>query len=247
MPRAELNGFDIYWDELGSGEPILVLHGASDSAVRFERQLPLLARDFRVIAPDLRGMGRGARPAHYLPSDWIADLTALLDHLGLESTHVYGVSLGARVALRLAIDHPNLVRSLILDAPIIANEATGDAQLRRGLDAAAMPEERRRAQERYHGPDWQQVVAAYAEMRAQPEFQAQLDLREPSKSIRKPTLIWRGDADNAAHPLRHAVELHENIPGSWLWIRPNTSGSIFEDFTEEACAWIRSFRAAVGP
>jgi len=224
---------------------MLVIHGAADSARRFDGQLPILGRDFRAIAPDLRGMGRSARVETYLPSDWVADLLALLAHLGIANAHVYGISLGARVALRLAFDHPSAVRSLILDNPIIANDPSGDVHMRGGFDASKLPERRREALARYHGDDWEEVFTAYARLRTAAGFQEQLDLREASKRVPQPALIMRGDAASPVHPLPHAMELHENLASSWLWIRPDTSGSPFEDHTEEACQLIRSFVASV--
>ncbi|MBV9119754.1 MAG: alpha/beta hydrolase, partial [Chloroflexi bacterium] len=203
MPEAEFNGHLIHWDEFGRGEPMVALHGAADSARRFARQFPVLGQSFRVIAPDLRGMGRSARVSTVLPSDWVEDLAGLLEHLGVAATHVYGVSLGARVAIRFALDRPKMVRSLVLDVPIIANEEAGDQRLTRGFNVAALSEQRKADLESYHGADWETVFSTYGEIRKLPDFQSQLNLREPSKTLTIPTFILRGDDENAAHPLRH--------------------------------------------
>jgi pimeloyl-ACP methyl ester carboxylesterase len=246
MPDATINGHKHHWEEAGSGEPLIMLHGAASSSRSLIQHLPGLSRGLRVLMVDLRGMGQSSH-ARSLPRDWVADVVGLIEHLGLGTAHLYGSSLGARVVLRTAIDHPDVARSLILDHPIIAVEGETSERLGRGLRMEAVNEQRARGYREQHGEDWETVVRQYFETRLTPEFQEFLNLREPSNSVTTPTLIVRGDRPDPAHPLGHSFELAANIKDSWLWIRPNTDVRVMNAAPEETYALIERFiRQAVG-
>jgi pimeloyl-ACP methyl ester carboxylesterase len=244
MPNAILNGCKHHWEESGSGEPLIMLHGAAGSGRAFAAHLPELSKTYRVIAPDLRGMGQSEHVKSIPPSGWVDDVKALIDYLDLGSTHLYGVSLGARIAMRAAVDHPGAVRSLVLEAPIVANEAEGNAQLNANLGSSDnLSPEQQRQRELQHGPDWQDVLTNFFSIRNDPAVQEYLNLRELSKQIAVPTLILRGDVWEPVHPLPHAVELHASIKGSWLWIRPNSPTNVLGQAPQEAYALIRALTA----
>jgi pimeloyl-ACP methyl ester carboxylesterase len=112
----ELNGISLYVEDHGGGDPVLLLHGWPDSARLWRHQVPfLVANGFRVITPDMRGFGRSQRPgdvAAYRLPNVIADVTALLDRLGLDRAHVVGHDWGAAVAWLTAMLSPDRVRTL---------------------------------------------------------------------------------------------------------------------------------------
>ena len=121
MPTTTISGLNHYYDDVGSGEEVLVMvHGATGSAHAFEPQYPGLSTRFRVIAPDLRSMGRSEHVTEMPPTAWVDDLGELLDQLGADSVHVLGNSLGSRIAMRFAINNPQRVRSVTVVNPIIA-------------------------------------------------------------------------------------------------------------------------------
>ncbi|MBV9120947.1 MAG: alpha/beta hydrolase [Chloroflexi bacterium] len=240
MPDATLNGHKHHWEEGGSGEPLIMIHGAASSSRSLMMHMPALSKHFRAMMVDLRGLGQSSHVSS-LPRDWVADVVALIEHIGAPSAHVYGSSLGARVALRTAIDHPDKVKSLILDHPIIAVEGETSQRLSRGLNMNSVNEQRAKAYQAQHGDDWEIVVKQYFDNRLLPDFQEFLNLREPSKSVTTPALILRGDQPDTAHPLGHAFELAENIAGSWLWIRPNTDVRVMNAAPEETYEVIRRF------
>jgi len=245
MPSTTLNGFTHHWTDEGQGEPLIMFHGASQSGVVLAPFARELARTHRVIVPDLRGMGRSAHVTELPPSAWIDDANALIDHLGLNRLHVFGVSLGARVALRLAIDRPERVLSLMLDLPIIAMEGATNSALNVSLGSFDnLPAADQAMREAQHGPEWKQVMTNYMTIRNQPALQDHLNLRELSKRVRVPTLIFRGDEREVVHPLSHCFELHQNIADSWLWIRPNTLGSPMKAAPEETFAHMRARMAS---
>ncbi|MDP3659240.1 alpha/beta fold hydrolase [Phenylobacterium sp.] len=244
MPEAVINGLQHYWEDHGEGEPLIMFHGASQSNVSLAHHALALSKTHRVIVPDMRAMGRSAHVSEMPPSAWTDDAKALLDHLGLQRVHVFGISLGARVALRLAIDHPALVKTLTLELPIIAMEGATNTALNVNLGSFDnLSEADQKMRENQHGTDWRNVLANYMSIRNKPELQEHYSLRETSKGVRVPTLILRGDEREVVHPLGHCFELHQNIPGSWLWIRPNTNGSSLNAAPEEGYALMRALMA----
>lgn len=112
----EANGISLYVEDHGSGVPVVMLHGWPDSARLWRHQVPVLAASgFRVITPDMRGFGRSARPeevAAYRVLNAVADVTAILDRLGVDAAHVVGHDWGAGVAWLVAALHPDRVRTL---------------------------------------------------------------------------------------------------------------------------------------
>jgi pimeloyl-ACP methyl ester carboxylesterase len=244
MPDAILNGHKHHWEEAGGGEPLIMIHGATGSSKRLIAHMPGLSKHLRVMMVDLRGLGQSAHVPS-LPRDWVKDVVALIEHLGLGSAHLYGSSLGSRVALRTAIDHPQVVRSLVLDHPIIAMEEGPNDDLNRRLNPANVSAERRESYRDEHGDDWEMVVRQYFEARNNPDFQNYLNLREPSKSVTTPTLVMRGDQPDVTHPLGHAFEAAQNIKGAWLWVRPNTDVRVMNAAPEETYALMTRFIAQV--
>jgi 3-oxoadipate enol-lactonase len=115
MSFVENRGARIYWDEQGSGEPLLLIMGLSYPSYMWHRSRPDLRKRFRTIALDNRGVGQSdAPPGVYSMALMASDAAAVLDAAGIESVHVFGVSMGGMIAQELALQYPNRVRSLIL-------------------------------------------------------------------------------------------------------------------------------------
>src|SRR5256714_10528151 len=115
MPFINNQGSEIDWDEQGSGEPVLLIMGLCYPSDIWYRTRPLLAARYRTIALDNRGVGRSDTPPGPYPIALMAsDAAAVLDATGLESAHVYGVSMGGMLAPEVALQYPKRVRSLIL-------------------------------------------------------------------------------------------------------------------------------------
>ena len=112
---ATMNGLNLYYEIHGSGQPIVLLHGGFGLTGMFSDILPLLARNRRVIAVDLQGHGRTADSDRPLRFELMAeDVAALIAHLQLGRVDLMGYSLGGAVALRTAMDHPEVVRKLVI-------------------------------------------------------------------------------------------------------------------------------------
>ena len=112
---ADVNGLSVYYEIHGAGQPLILLHGGLGLTSMFGDVLPLLAEDRQIIAVDLQAHGRTAdidRPMSYEAMG--DDIASLIKHLGLAKTDLMGYSLGGGVALRAAIQHPELVRKLVV-------------------------------------------------------------------------------------------------------------------------------------
>ncbi|MFH0520733.1 alpha/beta fold hydrolase [Streptomyces sp. M41] len=117
MTTIEVNFFasadgDLAYRDLGTGDPVVLLHsGYADHRV-FEDQMAALAAHHRVIAPDVRGHGFSANASR--PFRWADDLADLLRHLDIGPAALVGLCMGAAVATDTALEHPELVRALVV-------------------------------------------------------------------------------------------------------------------------------------
>ncbi len=115
MPKAKTNDINIYYEVHGEGESLLLIYGLAGRGDGFVKQIPALSQRFRVITFDNRGVGETDQPEEpYSIAQMADDAAGLLDALGLESAHVFGVSMGGMIAQELVLRHPHRVRKLAL-------------------------------------------------------------------------------------------------------------------------------------
>ncbi|TVT50707.1 alpha/beta fold hydrolase [Amycolatopsis rhizosphaerae] len=109
---GDVNGLRMHWVTAGGGDPVVLLHGWPQTWYEWRHLIPVLARRYRVIAPDLRGWGETARPAGgYDVATVAADVAALLDRLDAGRVHVVGHDWGTPVGYHLAATHRDRVLS----------------------------------------------------------------------------------------------------------------------------------------
>ncbi len=112
---ATVNGLKMHYVEAGEGRPVVLLHGFPETWFCWRHQIPALAETYRVLAPDLRGYGATAKPATGYDKRTMAnDIFSLMQHCGFENAAIVGHDRGARVATRLAKDHPKAVERLVV-------------------------------------------------------------------------------------------------------------------------------------
>lgn len=115
MPFAENHGTRIYWDEQGTGEPLLLIMGLGYSSAMWHRTRPALSNLHRTIALDNRGAGQSdVPPGPYSIALMASDAAAVLDAAGVSRAHVFGISMGGMIAQEFALQYPARVQSLIL-------------------------------------------------------------------------------------------------------------------------------------
>ena len=113
MPRMLVNNTGIYYEVAGQGAPLLFIHGLASSCKSWKKQVPYFSQRYRVITFDIRGHGRSdKRMEPYSIQLFASDAVELLRALGVESAHIVGFSMGGMIAFQLAVEVPDLVRSL---------------------------------------------------------------------------------------------------------------------------------------
>jgi len=117
MPTAMINGLEIHYRERGQGFPVVLVHGFTGNSRNWALTVPVLTREFRTISVDLRGHGHSAKPVRaedYTLEAMADDVYALLQHLGVQECYLAGHSMGGMVSQHIVLDHPELVRGLVL-------------------------------------------------------------------------------------------------------------------------------------
>src|ERR671919_1339435 len=113
MPTASVNGVALHYELAGSGNPLVLVHGAWGDRTSWRFVAPSFSEHCRVLTYDRRGHSKSERPSGQGSfREDAADLAALIEHLDLQPAHIAGNSAGASIVLRLAGERPELLRSL---------------------------------------------------------------------------------------------------------------------------------------
>jgi 3-oxoadipate enol-lactonase len=116
MSTFTSNGTILTYEEHGTGEPFVLLHGLTGNRHMFEEEVKIFKKYFRTIVLDARGHGDSEKPSSYTLDDHVGDVLRLLDHLKIEETYLLGVSMGSYIAQGVAIASPERVKKMMLVA-----------------------------------------------------------------------------------------------------------------------------------
>ena len=247
MPFHRVNGIQIYYEEHGSGYPVLLIQGLGYPSGMWFMQIPTLSRRFRTIVMDNRGVGKSDKPdEEYTIARMASDAAGVLRLLGIPKAHVVGVSMGGYIAQELALNHPDLVDRLVLMATSCGSprylELTKDLWdevaklaglppeqiLRQGMCFAVtarfwrdFPE----AIERSVGIRMENLQPLYAFNR-QSAAAMNFDSRDRAHLIRQPTLILAGSQDRVMPPVL-TEELAKKIHHAHFKVFPNAAHLLF--------------------
>jgi pimeloyl-ACP methyl ester carboxylesterase len=215
MSYADVNGIRMYYEEHGSGRPLILLHGGLGLGEMYAPILPALAEGRRLITVDLQAHGHTAdvdRPLCYQTMG--DDIAGLIGHLGLAQADLMGYSLGAGTALRTAIQHPDLVRRLVLvsgpckragwHADSLAGMEPMGAQLAEALKQSPPYEAYSRVAPRVE--DWPVLLDKTGEL-----LRLDYDWSAEIAKVTAQVMLVYGDAD-AVHPA-HIVEFYGLLGG----------------------------------
>jgi pimeloyl-ACP methyl ester carboxylesterase len=129
MSIVKVDGIELYYEEHGSGDPLLLVMGLAADSTAWLFQVPEFARHYRTIVFDNRGVGRSSKPSGpYTIHQMADDAAALLEGIGIRRAHVVGVSMGGMIAQELALRHPDQVRGLVLGCTYPEPDAEAEAQ-----------------------------------------------------------------------------------------------------------------------
>ncbi|MCK9520988.1 MAG: alpha/beta hydrolase [Dehalococcoidia bacterium] len=117
MAYVEREGVNIYYEDTGTGDPVLLSHGYSATAQMWRGQVPALSANYRVVTWDMRGHGQTdspADPSAYSEAATVDDMAAVLDACGIQRAVIGGLSLGGYMSLAFNLKYPERVRALML-------------------------------------------------------------------------------------------------------------------------------------
>jgi pimeloyl-ACP methyl ester carboxylesterase len=228
MPSASVNGLRLYYEEQGSGPPLVLLNGATltlDEPGRggWATLRPMLAQRYRVVHVEGRGHGRTDSPgggASYTLPALAADVGALIEQLGLAPAHVAGFSHGALVALELAFAPAGVVRSVIgigANYTVDAKSAAGYQRLdpdRVERESPAWAADLARRHDPHHAPGhWRDLLRWIVASETAPRSYAAGDLAR----IAVPTL-WIAGEDDQWFELDQLLTLKAGVPGAEILV-----------------------------
>jgi len=226
--HVPVNGVNYYYEIHGQGEPLLLLHGGLGSIDMFRPVLPTLAKGRRLIAVDLHGHGRttlGDRPISLV--DMGEDMAAILNKLGTAQVDVFGYSLGGGVALRLAVQHPEMVRRLALVSAGYAQDGFYPEMLPMQAQVGAAMAEHMKDTPMYKSyvavapkpEDFPRLLDRMGELMRKP-----YDWSEDVKKLTMPVMLVYGDSD--MYRPEHIVKFYQLLGGGLKdagWGRENMS------------------------
>jgi pimeloyl-ACP methyl ester carboxylesterase len=256
---AQANGLSIYYEDEGTGEPLVLLHGGTDTSHAWRALVPLLSAHYRVVRLDSRGHGRTDNPAGRLGYALMAeDVAAFIHALGLERPLVCGWSDGGQTALELAIEHPGAARAVVATGVMAALTEPYVVYARAMLcaDDANQVDLERYARE--HAPAVARLRALHSHVYGEEYWRdylrqiATLWLSpiglspERLARISLPVLIAQGDRDEFV-PLEQALVLYQQIPGAELDVSPRADHSFPARQPEVFAALLRGFDERLRP
>ena len=261
MPVVENQGARIYWDAQGQGAPVLLIMGLGYPSLMWYRTRPVVARKYRTITLDNRGVGQSDMPpGPYSIALMASDAAAVLDASGEESAHVFGISMGGMIAQEFALQYPKRVRSLILGCTASGGphavraeaDATQMIMMRAKMSAeeaaqAAVPfiydsgTPRARIDEdiALRRPWFPRAEAYQSQLQGIIAWEAYSRLDQ----INAPTLVIHGQNDRLVPPGNGKL-IAERIPGAKLVIIPNAGHIFVTDQPESAHHAVLEFLGA---
>lgn len=238
MPYAQVRRINLYYEDRGQGQPLLLIAGALGTGQSdFGPQLEVLpGAGLRVIAPDPRGYGKSRPPAREFLLDFYErdaqDCAALMDAVGCNSYAVGGWSDGAIIGLLLTLKRPQQVAKLVIwggNAYLTPDDIEAYEKTRFLSSWSPRVVEALRA---IYGDELQDLWARWCDAQ-KAIYQAGGEVcRQRLHLIRCPTLILQGGKDPLV-PNFHAAVLHQSIAGSRLHIFPNGKHNIHQTYAQE--------------
>lgn len=266
MPRAYINGVNLYYEVSGVGSSVVLCHRYTGSHQDWMFQIPLLAQKYQVVTMDHRGHGTSDAPTSadaYSVPIFANDVHALLNYLGITKCCLVGHSMGGFVIVQLALDHPNLISSLVLvDTASGSVDIPGYADVRAKLDEISRKDGMEAAFEynAEHNPLTRKRFEKYPKLReiskrrmletsvdgyvyAGRAMSQRKDLTPRLGEILVPTLVVVGEEDS---PFRQPSEiLAMGIPNARLHVVPQATHSPQEEQPEAFNELLLGFLAEV--
>jgi pimeloyl-ACP methyl ester carboxylesterase len=228
---SDVNGLKMYYEIYGQGQPIILIHGGGSTIqTNFEKIIPLLAKNRKVIAVELQAHGRtNDRNADLSFEQDADDIATLLKNLHIDKADFLGFSNGGTTTLQIAIRHPEIVDKMILGSALAKRNGVPDWfwSFMKQAKLENMPEQLKQGYKKVAADTNGLQVMHDRDAKRMVNFKEIPD--EQIKSIKAPTLIIIGDKDVITP--EHAIELHRQIINSELAIIPGGHGEYIGEVT----------------
>jgi len=228
---SDVNGLKMYYEIYGQGQPIILIHGGGSTIqTNFEKIIPLLAKNRKVIAVELQAHGRtNDRNADLSFEQDADDIATLLKNLHIDKADFLGFSNGGTTTLQIAIRHPEIVDKMILGSVLAKRNGVPDWfwSFMKQAKLENMPEQLKQGYKKVAADTNGLQVMHDRDAKRMVNFKDIPD--EQIKSIKAPTLIIIGDKDVITP--EHAIELHRQIINSELAIIPGGHGEYIGEVT----------------
>ncbi len=228
---SDVNGLKMYYEIYGQGKPLVLVHGGGSTIqTNFEKIIPLLAKNRKVIAVELQAHGRTSdRNADLTFEQDADDIATLLKNLNIDKADFFGFSNGGTTTLQIAIRHSEIVDKMILGSALAKRNGVPDWfwGFMEQAKLENMPEQLKVGYKKVAADTNGLQVMHDRDAKRMVNFKDIPD--EQIKSIKAPTLIIIGDKDVITP--EHAIELHRQIPNSQLAIIPGGHGEYIGEVT----------------
>ena len=241
----------------GEGLPLVLVHGVGSRLEAWDGVVARFGPGFRVLRYDLRGHGlSGKPPGPYVLDDFVADLSALLDHVEIDRCHLAGFSLGGLIAQGFALAHPARLDKLALLSTVAGRTDEEKARVRARLetvDSGVSGAHFRKSLDRWFTQEFQQAHPEVIERLADQNRQndpaayaaayrvlAESDLAARLHEIAAPSLVMTGEGDIGSNP-RMARLMAECIPRAELKILPGLRHSILTEAPDLVAEALETF------
>lgn len=265
MPKALINGVNLYYEETGEGTPVVFAHEFAGDYRSWEAQVRFFSRRYRCITYNARGYPPSdvpERPEDYSQDLAVADLRGLMDHLALAQAHVVGFSMGGFAALIFGLRHPERARSLVVagcgygsgsdrsawerDVELVAD------RMQAGMDKAAEFYARGPTRVQFQDTDPRGWREFYEQLKAssslghantmrgvQKRRPSVPQLEEEMKRLTVPTLLMTGDEDEPC--LEPSIFMKRTIPAAALVVMPKRGHTINLEAPDEFNRHLQDF------
>lgn len=249
MPKAAINGIELYYEEAGEGYPLIWSHEFAGDYRSWEAQMRFFSRRYRVITYSARGYPPSDIPTSlddYTQEQAVDDVRGLMVHLGIEKAHVGGLSMGGNVALNFGLTYPEMARSLVVAGT--GSGSTDPEAFRKTVNRVA---EGMRSGGMESMADYSNSPTRVQLLRKDPrgydDFRTQFlehsnigsaltfegiqgrrpsifELEDKLRALNVPTLIMTGDEDDPC--IETSVFMKRSIPNSGLVVIPRSGHAI---------------------
>lgn len=258
MPKINIGDIEINYQEKGIGIPLVLIHGLNGDLTGWVLVMPELAKFYRTIALDVRGHGESGKPdIPYSIKMFADDLYNFLQKLQISKAHILGLSMGGAIAQQLALQHPEIIRSLVLVSTFsYVDEHLKEAflKLRRSLDIGGYPAFFDEVVKLAFTPQYirenPESIATLKEKRIKinspvaiaraTEACLAFNLKDEISRIKLPTLVLSGRED-VFTPLHLAEHIHKSIKGSAWKIIDNVGHNLYIEKPKEMVVAILEF------